>query len=54
MKNIFIIIFLIIFSIKFSLASDFIKGKTYQNNVKNVFGNKGIVRYSCFRYLCII
>ena len=45
MKNIFIIIFLIIFSIKFSLASDFIKGKTYQNNVKNVFGTKMMVSF---------
>ena len=45
MKNIITIISLVIFSINISLATDFIKGNTYQNNVKNVFGTKMTVSF---------
>tara|TARA_B100000795_G_C22734428_1_gene412735 strand:- start:105 stop:1067 length:963 start_codon:yes stop_codon:yes gene_type:complete len=45
MKNTFIIILLVIFSINISLATNFIKGETYRNNVKNVFGTKMMVSF---------
>ena len=46
MRNILIIIIgIIIFSINISLATNFIKGETYQNNVKNVFGTRMMVSF---------